>query len=145
MTQMPSCVVVHEGTLRLAAARKVDGSVEEVSLGTAPAFASAVESKDTVIAMRIANVVLHVADELIGPVEEIDGAVRRHADGRRAEVRVVRFDQIFDGLALQPGTLLAHLYAEDALEPNDVAVEEVALEFLGKMAARQNGRASAGP
>lgn len=54
------------GTLRFQAARNVSGASEDVPLSAAPAFASAVESKDTVIAMRTAGEMSERIAKLLG-------------------------------------------------------------------------------
>ena len=59
-----------------------------------------VDAPVRVVAVRVANVVLHVPDELVGPIEKIDRAVRGDVHRHRAEVRIVGFDQVFHRLAL---------------------------------------------
>ena len=91
-----------------------------------------------VVAVRVAQVVLEVADEHLRPVHEIERAVRRDGDAAGAEVRVLRdvgLDQVRHGLALQAGAFLGHLRAEDALDADDVGVEEFPLPVVREMAA----------
>jgi hypothetical protein len=96
-------------TLHFAAARNVDGAVEDVSLRSAPAFASAVESKDTTIAMRIAG-------EMSQPIANLLGAVENQ-----------KFS-IFPVIAGE--RVVALLYADSG----DRAVEGNALELLATVA-----------
>ena len=48
---------------------------------------------------------------------------------------------MLEGLAFEAGAFLLHLDAIDSLEADDVEVEEVALELIGKMAAAQDSGA----
>ena len=78
---------------------------------------------------------LHVPDQLIGPVQKIEGTVRRHIDRDRAEIRIIRFHQIFQRLAFQAGARFGHFHSKDALEANNVAVQKISLELIRKMPA----------
>src|SRR5207244_3020974 len=110
-----------------------------------PAFVSdPIDAAMGVVAVGIANVVLHVSDKLVGPVEEINGTVRRNIDRSGTEIRIVRLDQVFDRLPFQAGAVLADLHPEDALETNDVAVEEISLKVIREMAAGDQAGAGAG-
>ena len=48
----------------------------------------AVDAAMALIPARIAQVVLHVADDRVLPIEEVDGAVRADLDGVGPEIRV---------------------------------------------------------
>ena len=87
---------------------------------------------------------LHVADKLVGPVEEINRAVRSHVHSHGAKVRVVRFHQVLERLAFQTRAVLADLHAEDALKANDVAVQKISLPVVRKVPAVNQARAGAG-
>ena len=49
----------------------------------------AINAAMSMIAIWIANVVLHVADDRIVPIEEIDRAIRRDIDCGGAEIRII--------------------------------------------------------
>src|SRR5262249_9594339 len=88
------------------------------------------------------DVVLHVADERLVPVQKIQRAVGSDADRRGTKVRVIRFDQMIgNGLALDPRAFLLNLHAVNALETNHVQVEEIPLKILREMAAGKDARA----
>ena len=54
-----------------------------------PAFVGdAIDAAMLVIAIRIAQIVLHVADDRVAPIGEVECAIRPDIDLRRAEVRV---------------------------------------------------------
>ena len=53
----------------------------------------------------------------------------------------VAFDQGLDGLAFDAGAFIADFGAEDALEADDVGVEEIALPVVRKVAAAEDGGA----
>ncbi|HEV2688101.1 MAG TPA: hypothetical protein VGV35_06090 [Bryobacteraceae bacterium] len=96
---------LHSGMLRLETA----GNIEDVPLPSAPAFASAVESKDTVVAMRIAG-------EMSGPIAKLVGTAESQ-----------KF-YIFPVIAREHVTAL--LYAD----AGDRAVDTNALELLATVA-----------
>ena len=60
-------------------------------------------------------------------------------------LRDVRRNEVLQGLALDAGTLLRELRAEDALNTDHVRVQEQALPVIREMAAAQDRRARAGP
>src|SRR5438046_8332414 len=125
----------------------LDGlAVDAGRLEQRPALVSdPVNAPVRVVAVRVANVVLHMSDELVGPVQEVDRACWRDVPPDRAEVRVVRFDEVLERLAFEAGALLAYSDAEDALEPNDIAVQKIALKIVGEMPAGNQAGAGAGP
>ena len=84
---------------------------------------------------------LEVADERLVPVEEIDRAVRGHAHGRGAEIRVARADEILDRVGFEARAVVADPGAKNPLHADDVAVQETALVVLRPGAAGEDGRA----
>ena len=92
---------------------------------------------------RVAQVVLHVADDGVVPVGEPDGAVGPHLDVRGTEVGIgARHDRLHLD---RPGERVhgrirggLERVAQDALKPDDVAHEEVALERLGEVRTREH-------
>ncbi len=106
-----------------------------------------VDAAVAVVAVRVAQVVLHVPDDGVGPVAEVEGAVGADADAGGAEGRVHRrigLDHLRLRLALHAGAVLQQRHAPDALETDDVGVEEVVLPVLGKVAAADDVVARAG-
>ncbi len=105
----------------------------------------AVDAPVLVVAVGVAEMVLHVADDGVRPVHEVERAVGGDADPGRAEIRIIRGDEILQCLAMEAGAFLRHFDPEDALHADDVAIQEAALEFIGEVAAREDGGARAGP
>ncbi len=97
------------------------------------------------VAARIANRVLHVADERVEPVDHVERAVGSELHADRPEVRVGGLQQRLDFDADETGALLDGLVLLDAEEPDDVVVEEVALRGLGEVAALDELAAARGP
>ena len=101
-----------------------------------------------VVAVRVTQVVLEVADEHLGPVHDVQRAIRGHGHAGGAEVTglgIVGLDQArLDGRALDCRTFFSELRAEDALVGNHVRVEERALPVVREVTAAEDGRARAG-
>ena len=99
------------------------------------------------VAAGVAEVVLHVTDDRVLPIGEVDGAVGPHLEIGRAEVRVARRDDRLDlgrlGIAAVP---LGELVLEDSLEADHVADEEIPLELGREVGAGEelDPRAGAG-
>ena len=87
------------------------------------------------IPVGVPQVVLHVTDDRVVPVAEINRAIRADVDRGRAEVRVAGRNEVFECFAFEAGALLADLHAVDALEADDVAVQKISLKLLGEVAA----------
>src|SRR5262249_6998217 len=83
----------------------------------------------------VAQVVLHVANDRVLPVEKINGPVRSDADIRRSKVRIGREHDRLDFLADKARILVLDLVLEDALEADNVGYQQIALHFIGKMPA----------
>ena len=105
------------------------GGIDERTRGIGDAVDAAVD----VVAQRIARGVLHVADEHVVPVDDVEGAVGRELEVDGAEVSVgglIRSWRLrLDGGAVVDGVVLL-----DAEEADRVAGEEVALDFIGEVA-----------
>src|SRR5438552_1295280 len=93
------------------------------------------------IPARIAQVVLHVADDRVLPIEKIHGAVRADLDGVGPEIRVAGIDNRLDFDSGEARALVADLVLKNALETDDVGDEVVALDIIGEVPATQNGGA----
>jgi hypothetical protein len=94
----------------------------------------AVDAAVLVVAVRVAEVVLEVADDGLGPIAEVDGAVRAVADADGAEGFGVALDEIGETSAFDAGVLVFEFGAVDALEADDIEVEEIALPIVGEVA-----------
>src|SRR5438477_12209935 len=90
------------------------------------------------ITIWVPNVVLHVANDRIVPVENVEGTVGRDIDGRGPEIWIIRRDQILKRLAFKARSVLGDDHAVNALEPNYVAVEKIVLELFREMSAGEN-------
>jgi len=88
---------------------------------------------------------LQVADQGVVPVTDVERAVWAGRGVDRPEVAIGRRDDVGLALALQAGAVVDHLHAVDALEADDVGIQEAAPEFLRKMAAGEKGAARGGP
>jgi hypothetical protein len=108
----------------------------------------AVDPAVLVVAVRIAQVMLEMADEHLRPVHQIERAIRGDGDAGRAEIRgfgEVGGDQVFEGFALDAGAFLGEPGAEDPLYADHVGIEELTLPIVGEMAAAEDAGARAGP
>src|SRR5439155_3002676 len=104
----------------------------------------AVDAPMSLVPTWIAQMMLHVSDDGILPIEEIHGAVRADLDRVRAEIRVGGINDRLQFSAAVARALFADLVLENALEADHVGDEIVALEIVGKMSAAQNGGARRG-
>ena len=108
----------------------------------------AVEAAVLVVAVRVTQMVLEVADEHLRPVHDVERAIGGDGDAGGAEVAgllLVGLDEVRqEGLALQAGAVLGDLRAEDALDGDHVRVEEVALPVVGEVTAAEDRGARAG-
>ena len=87
------------------------------------------------VAAGIPQRVLHVPDERVEPVDDVERAVGPELHADRAEVRVRGLEQWLDLQADEARALFHRAVLLDALEADDVVVEEVALRGLGEVAA----------
>ena len=97
------------------------------------------------VAARVAEVVLHVADDRVLPVDEPDRAVGPDLEVGGAEVGVGRGDDRLDLGAGEARVVVLELVLEDALEADDVGDQQVPLHALGEVAAGEDLDAGAGP
>ena len=109
-----------------------------------PLVGNTIDAPVLVAAVRVTQMVLHVTDDRLMPIGEVNRAVGARANANRAEVRIGGRNQIFERLTLQARAVLGDLDAEHALEGNHVEVQEVALKLLGEVAAGQDTGARAG-
>src|SRR3954468_7135419 len=85
------------------------------------------------IAIGIAEVVLHVPNDRVLPISEIHGAIHTDIDRNWAEVRVGGTDQRFQRLSFETSPIFTDLHSIDALETDDVAIEEIPVEIVWEM------------
>src|SRR4051794_7880786 len=97
------------------------------------------------VAIGVAEMMLHVADDWVLPIGHIDRTVGSDVHGGGAEVSVAGTNQVLHPLAFEARAFLVDFDTIDALEADDVAVQKIALEFLREMPAGKNGVARAGP
>ena len=87
------------------------------------------------IAPRVPQRVLHVSDQRIEPVGDVERPVEPEFDRNRPEVRIRRHQQRFGLHGDEPGAVLPYLVLLDALEADRVRHQEIALGIVGKVAA----------
>ena len=109
-----------------------------------PLVGNAIDAPVLVAAVRVTQMVLHVTDDRLMPIGEVNRAIRARANANRAEVRIGGRNQILQRFTLQARAILGDLDPEHALEGNHVQVQEVALKLLGEVAAGQDTGARAG-
>ena len=108
----------------------------------------AVETAVLVVAVRVTQVVLEVADEHLRPVHDVERTIGGDGDAGGAEIAgllLVGLDEVRqEGLTLEAGAVFGDLRAEDALDGDHVRVEEVALPVVGEVTAAEDRGARAG-
>ena len=87
-----------------------------------------------VVAPLVAQRVLHVADQGVEPVDQVERAVRRELQVDGPEVDVRRVEEGLDLLRGEARILLDHAVLLDALKADRVVDQEVALGLVGKVA-----------
>src|SRR4029077_15485214 len=108
-----------------------DGFVER------PAFIGhAVDAPVFAVAVRVADVVLHVADDRVLPVDEINRTVGTDLQVRRAEIRICRGDDGFQLLADETHDAVLPLVPQNPLKSNHIADEQIAPKFFWEVFAR---------
>ena len=101
----------------------------------------AIDAPVLVITVGIAQVMLHVSDDRIVPVGEIDRAVGPQLDVDRPEVGIGRGHDVLQRFPFDARAVFSDLDAINALETDDVQVEEIVLELFREMAtAKHAGR-----
>ena len=94
------------------------------------------------VAVRVAERVLHVADQRVVPVDDVEGAVGAEFEVDRPEVlvgrlrgRVDRLEERLDGRRLEPGAVLLDAIAEDAVEADHIVEQIIALRLIREVPA----------
>ncbi len=98
-----------------------------------------------VVAVRVADRVLHVANQRVEPVDHIQGPIGPELEGHRAEIRVGRAEQRLDGRPAEARAVLLDAVAEDALEADVVIEQVIPLRLVGEVAAVDQLAAAGGP
>ena len=106
--------------------------------------AHAVNATVLFVPARVAEVVLHVADDRVLPIDEVEGAVRPRLHVHGAEVRIGAAEDRFEFGAFDAGTALFDLVAQQPLEPDDVRDDQVPVEVVGEVLAGEVFHAAAG-
>src|SRR5438128_1084525 len=96
------------------------------------------------IATWVAQVMLHMTDDRILPLQEIDRAIRAYFNIDRTEIRVIGFQERCDLLAGKSAVCIDDLVLKDPEKGNDIENEQVALHGIGKLPAGKNFHACAG-
>ena len=97
------------------------------------------------IATGIAQVVLHVADDRVLPVGEIDGAIRAHLQIGRPEIRIARrHDRLHLDRLWKRGVAGLELILQDPLKADHIAHQQIPLQAAGEMCAGEKLDAGAG-
>ena len=87
------------------------------------------------VAIGVAERMLHVADERVVPVHEVEAAVGAELQIDRPEAPVVGLEQGIDRVGREARALLPHPVLQHALEADAVVQQIVALGLVGKLAA----------
>ena len=111
-----------------------------------PGVGDAVDAAVLMVAVRVARVVLHVPDQRVVPIEEVERTIGRELQVHRAEVAVGGTEQVAIGLAHEACAVVALRPEADAQEADRIARHEVALVRVGEVARRHElpARARAG-
>ena len=88
---------------------------------------------------------LHVPDEGVVPVEEVQRAIWSELEVHRAEVRIAGADEVAGQGAGEPGSVFAHRAEVETQEPNAVAGHELTLAIFREMPRGDEFRARGGP
>ena len=97
------------------------------------------------ISVRITEVVLHVSDDRVDPVQKIDRAIGADLEVGGTEHRVGGRKHGFFLGARETCPFIVDPVSENALEPDHIADQEIPLPGLGKVAARERLDARARP
>ena len=92
-----------------------------------------------VVAAGVAEVVLHVPDDWILPVQNVQGTVAADFHVAGAEIAIGRVQDGFDFLREEASTLLFKLVLSHSLEPDHVSDQQIAAIGFREVLAVQNG------
>ena len=87
------------------------------------------------VAHRVTRAVLHVPDERIVPVGDVQGTIRRELHGDRPEITVGRLQEVLAEGQGETGAILAHGMLLGAEEADGVIDQDIALDVVREMAA----------
>src|SRR5438128_5829726 len=96
-----------------------------------------------VVAIWVTQMMLHVADDRILPVANVNRSIRSDIDRYWPEVRIAGAEEIRQPLPFEARAILGDFDPVNALETNDIAVEKIPLEFGREMAAGEQSGAGA--
>ena len=88
-----------------------------------------------VVAVRVAERVLHVADQRIEPVDDVKRSIRPELEGDRPEIGVGRLQERLDRRARESRAVFLDAIPQNALEADVVVQKVVALGVVGEMTA----------
>ena len=110
------------------------GGLEQV----ATFVADSIDTTVNLVTGRVSQVVLHVTDDRVLPVCEVDAPIRSDFDIGRAEVRIGGEDDRLNFGGSEAGVLLLQLVLQDPLEADHVVDQDVASMLFGEMAAAED-------
>ena len=93
-----------------------------------------------VVAIGVAERVLHVADQGVEPVDDVECSIGTELEGDRAEIGVGRLQKRLDRRAREARTVVLDPIPQDALKADVVIEEIVTLRVIGKVAADRPAR-----
>ena len=91
-----------------------------------------------VVAFGVAGTVLHVADEDVGPVDEIERSVggKLKIHGTEILIAAVTFEEVVTEIYFEESRfrVVLHTMLFGSKEANGVAEDDIALDFIGEVA-----------
>ena len=91
-----------------------------------------------VVTERVASIVLHVTNERILPVQNIERTIWGELEVHGTEVFIAAHQQILAECCLPTGALILNLVLLYSKKADAVTENNVALYFVGKMPGRHN-------
>ena len=104
----------------------------------------AIDASVDVVAHRVAGAVLHMADEGVMPVGDVERTIRRELHGDRPEIAVGRLQEVLTEGQAEAGAILAHGVLLGTEEADGVVDQDVALDVIREMAAADELEAGGG-
>ena len=98
-----------------------------------------------VVSVRVTHVVLHVSDQSVGPVGNVEGTVGTDFDICWAKVRVFRIQNRSHGCRSNVCSVVVDFVLQDSEKSDAVANQEIVLVAIRKVAAGQTSGGRNGP
>src|SRR3546814_3081068 len=87
------------------------------------------------VAERVAGGVLQMADQDVVPVNEVQGAVRSEFHVNRAEIAVIRNEEVLPVVAFVAGAIVFHCVLFHPQEADGIVDQQITLHLIGEMTA----------